>query len=164
MALNERLRKLLEGSDIPYLIMPHREVFTAQDVARMSHVSGKLLAKPVIVRETETGWYMAVVAAPHHVDLANIHRMTGRQRGRLATEEELRRLFPDCELGAMPPFGRLYGMPMYVDDSLRRNEDIYFQAGNHHEVVRMKFTDYVRLAGPFVGEFPLHREEEKIAG
>jgi Ala-tRNA(Pro) deacylase len=164
MALSERLRKLLERNNIQYEVLPHREAFTSQEVANTSHVAGRLLAKPVIVRESEDRWYMAVVPATEHVSLAAVHRVTGRARGRLATEEELRRLFPDCELGAMPPIGALYGIPSYLDEGLRRNEDIYFQAGNHHEIVRMKFADYERLAGPFLGEFTLHREPAKVGG
>jgi Ala-tRNA(Pro) deacylase len=162
MALNQRLQRLFEENEILHHVFPHREVYTAQDVARTTHVSGALMAKPIIVHESANRWYMAVVAAPHHVDLATIHRMTGRPKGRLATEEELRRLFPDCEVGAMPPFGWLYGMPMYIDDSFRRHDDIWFQAGNHREVVQMRFHDYEKFAGPFVGEFTLHREESKI--
>ena len=164
MALSERLHKLLERNKVQYEVLPHREAFTAEEVASTSHVAGRLLAKPVIVREAEGRWYMAVVSAHEHVSLATIHRVTGRPKGRLATEEELRRLFPDCELGAMPPIGALYGIPSYLDEGFRRNQDIYFQAGNHHEVVRMRFADYERLAGPFLGEFTLHREPLKIGG
>ena len=164
MALNERLRKLLEKEKVPYDLLLHRVAYTAQEVAQASHVAGRLLAKPVVVRESENRFYMVVVSAPQHVDLANLHRMTGRPKGRLATEDELRRLFPDCELGAMPPIGRLYDMPLYVDQEFRDHEDIYFQAGNHNEVVKMRFDDFERLAGPFTGEFPVHRETSKIGG
>ena len=164
MALSERLQKLLERNKVQYEVLSHREAFTAQEVANTSHVAGRLLAKPVIVREPDGRWYMAVVPAQEHVSLATIHRMTGRPKGRLATEEELRRLFPDCELGAMPPIGALYGIPSYLDETFHRDDDIYFQAGNHHEIVRMKFADYERLAGPFLGEFALHREPSKVGG
>ncbi len=164
MALNERLRKLLEKEKVPYDLVLHREAYTAQEIAQASHVAGRLLAKPVVVRESENRFYMAVVSAPQHVDLANLHRMTGRPKGRLATEDELRRLFPDCELGAMPPIGRLYDMPLYIDQEFRDQEDIYFQAGNHNEVVKMRFDDFERIAGPFTGEFPVHREISKIGG
>lgn len=164
MALNERLRKLLEEKKVPYQILTHREVFTAQEVAQASHVAGALMAKPVVVREAEGKHYMAIVSAPQSVDLANIHRMTGRPKGRLATEQEIQNLFPDCELGAMPPIGKLYGMATYVDDTFRGHQDIYFQAGNHHEVVKMRFQDFEKVAGPFTGEFSLHREASKTEG
>jgi len=164
MALYERLRKLLDEKRVPYELMSHREAFTAQEVAQASHVAGRLLAKAIVVRESESRFYMAVVSAPQHVDLTNMHRMTGRPKGRLATEDELRRLFPDCEIGAMPPIGKLYGMPLYVDEEFRSHDDIYFQAGNHHEVVRMRFDDFEKIAGPFTGEFAVHRETSKIGG
>lgn len=164
MALTEPLRRLLEEKKVPYDLMPHREAFTAQEIAQASRVAGRLVAKPVIVRESENNYYMAVVTAPQQVDLATIHRMTGRPKGHLASEDEMRRLFPDCELGAMPPIGRLYGMPTYVDEVFRTHELIYFQPGNHHEVVKMRFVDFEQVAGPFTGEFSLHREDTKAAG
>ena len=164
MAPIDRLKKLLDQSQVRYEVLPHREAFTAQEVAQASHVAGRLFAKPVVVREATNHFYMAVVSAPQHADLKNIHRMTGRPEGCLATEDELRRLFPDCELGAMPPIGRLYDLPMYVDEEFRNHESIFFQAGNHHEVVRMRFADYEKIAGPFTGEFTVHRETTKLEG
>jgi Ala-tRNA(Pro) deacylase len=164
MALNQRLRNLLSAKKLPYEILIHRHAYTAQEVAQASHVAGRLLAKPVVVCESEDCFYMAVVSAPQHVDLTGIHRMTGRPKGRLASEDELRRLFPDCDLGAMPPIGKLYGMPLYMDEEFRAHDDIYFQAGNHEEIVKMRFEDFEKLAGPFTGEFTVHRESSKIAG
>ena len=164
MSVNERLRKELEGRKVAHDVLVHREVFTAQEVAQTSHVPGGLLAKPVVIRETEGLYYMVVVSAPQHADLAAIHRHTGRPKGRLASEEEMARLFPDCELGAMPPIGRLYDMATYLDEEFRRHEDIYFQAGNHHEVVKMKFADFEKVAGPFAGEFSVHRGQSKLEG
>ena len=159
MAVNQRLQRLFRENDVPHQVFPHREVFTAEEVARTSHVPSVRFAKPVVVFESANRWYMAVVSASQHVDLGMIHRTAGRLRGRLATEEELRRLFPDCEVGTMPPFGWLYGMPVYIDEEFRRNDEIWFQAGNHHEVVQMRFRDYEKYAGPFAGEFSMHREE-----
>lgn len=164
MALSDRLRKHLEQQKVPYEVLRHREVFRAQEVAETTHVPGKLLAKPVVIRTGDGGYYMVVVTAPQHADLAAIHRKTGRPEGRLATEKEMSSLFPDCELGAMPPIGRLYDMPTYIDEEFRRQDHIYFQAGNHHEVVKMKFADFEKAAGPFSGEFSLHREASKLGG
>ena len=164
MALNQRLRELLYQRKLPYEILSHHEAYTAQEVAQATHVAGRLVAKPVVVRESEHRFYMAVVAAPQHVDLSNIHRVTGRPKGRLATEDEIRRLFPDCEVGAMPPIGWIYDLPLYMDQEFRDHEDIYFQAGNHVELVKMRFDDYEKLAGPFTGEFTVHREASKIGG
>lgn len=164
MALSERLRKQLELHKIPYEILQHREVFTSQEVAQTARVPGRLLAKPIVIREAEDSYYMVVVEAPQHVDLAAIHHNTGRPKGRLATEPEIARLFPDCELGAMPPVGHLYGLPTYIDEEFRRHEDVYLQAGNHREVVKMKFADFEKVAGPFTGEFALHQENKEALG
>ena len=164
MAIIERLRQEIERLGVPYEVLPHGEASTAQQVARTSHVSGQLLAKPVVIREDGGSYYMAIVSAGERVDLAEIHRSTGRPKGHLADEIELARLFPDCEVGAMPPIGRLYGMATYLDEEFRGHEDIYFQAGNHHEVVHMMMADFLKVAGPFTGQFTLHREPLKIEG
>lgn len=164
MSLNERLQKEIDRHPVPLEILDHYTAFTAQRVAQAAHVPGHLLAKPVVVREEGGEYYMAVVTAPQHADLNEIRRVTGRPKGHLADERELLRLFPDCEIGAMPPIGRLYGMPTYLDVEFRNHADIYFQSGNHREVVKMKFAAYEKLAGPFAGEFSLHREESKLGG
>ena len=164
MAINDRLRQQIEQVGVHYEVLPHREVFTAQEVARNTHVSGRLLAKPVVIREEGGHYSMAVVNAGEHVDLAAVHRGPSGSRAQLADELELARLFPDCEVGAMPPAGHLYGLPMYIDEEFRRHPDIYFQAGNHHEVVRMKFADFEKVAGPFAGESSLHREPSRLWG
>ncbi len=156
MAINERVSRLLEQNRIEYEILPHREAFTAQEVAQTTHVSGRALAKVVVVREPAGAYLMAVLPASCHLDLNLLEQMTGHRGSVLATEDELKRLFPDCELGAMPPFGRLYGMPMYLDHCFWKASEFFFQAGNHHEVVRMDFEDYVQLARPLAGEFCLH--------
>lgn len=158
MAIVGRLQKLLSERKVDWEVMPHREAFTAQKVAQTSHVAGRLLAKVVVVHESTGAFIMTVVPATEHVDLGTLIYMTGRSLDRLATEHELSWLFPDCEVGAMPPFGRLYDMEMYVDSEFHDHEGIYFQAGNHHEVVRMKFDDFRKAAGPFSGEYTLHRE------
>lgn len=163
MAINERLRHEIERRGIRCQLLQHREAFTSQQVAQTTHVSGRFLAKPVILREEGGSYTMAIVSAGEHVDLAAIPH-AGVGRAQLADEIELAKLFPDCEVGAMPPVGRLYGLPTYLDEEFRRRPDIYFQAGNHHEVVHMKFADYEKLAGPFAGEFTLHREPSKLGG
>ena len=153
MAVNNRLLSELERCRVPYEVLPHREVFTANEVAQTSHVPGRVLAKPVLIHDPEGGYSLVVVSAHQHVDLTAFHRFTGHTRGRIASETEIAWLFPDCEVGAMPPIGRLYGLPTYLDEEFRDEPDIYFQAGNHHEVVRMAFTDFVTVARPFTGTF-----------
>lgn len=156
MACLDRVTGLLDEKGLPYAILPHREAFTAQEVAHASHITGWKLAKVVVVREGLRGFFMAVLPASAHLDFGILRRVTGRKELGLATEDELRRLFPDCDAGAMPPFGALYGLPMYLDGCFRSSKEIYFQAGNHRELVRMRFADYERMAGPIAGEFCLH--------
>lgn len=162
MAINERLRGRIERLGLRYQVLRHRAEYTAQRVAQTTHVPGRLVAKPVILREADGSYAMAVVTAGQHVDVASIPHVRGGARASLADEIELAKLFPDCEVGAMPPVGHLYGMPTWLDAEFRRHPDIYFQAGNHHELVCMKFADFEKLAGPFAGEFSLHREPSKI--
>lgn len=152
----ERVRQLLVRRGVRYDLIPHREAYTSQEVAQTAHVPGRRVAKVVVLKEAKGSYIMTVLPASEHLDLAVFHHMTGRQAIRMATEEELKQLFPDCELGAMPPFGSLYGMPTYVDACFWDEEDFYFQAGNHHEVVRIKFSDYEAQAGPFAGGYHLH--------
>jgi Ala-tRNA(Pro) deacylase len=157
MAINVRLSELIRQRGGTAELLPHREVFTAQEVAHSSHLSGKNLAKVVVLRDEAGEHLMTVVPANEHVDVDEVRRITGRVHVELATEEELRRLFPDCELGAMPPFGHLYGLTMYVDPCLAAR-DIWFQAGNHREVVRMPFETFARLARPYRDANCLHKE------
>jgi Ala-tRNA(Pro) deacylase len=158
MPLNERLVRLLDENGVSFAIVPHRAAFTAQEVAHASHVSGWKVAKVVVVREGLRTYFMAVLPASQHLDFGVLRRMTGRKELGLANEEELRRLFPDCDPGAMPPFGNLYGLPVYLDACFREARDFYFQAGTHTELVRMRFRDYEALAAPFAGEFCMHEE------
>jgi Ala-tRNA(Pro) deacylase len=126
-------------------------------------VSGYQVAKVVTVREEGGGDLMAVLPAACRLDLPAFRQATGRRRLSLLREEEMKPLFPDCEVGAMPPFGHLYGLPVYVDACFPRAKDIVFQAGNHHEVVRMPYPEYERLARPVVVEI-CHHQREKTLG
>lgn len=158
MAVNSRLLGLLAKNRIEYELMPHREAFTAQEVAQTAHIRGRRLAKVVLVRAGRDTYLMAVVPASTHVDLELLGRISGHRHLELATEAEVRRVFPDCEVGAMPPFGNLYEVPIYLDACFAGQEHVTFQAGNHHEVVRMTFREYERLAGPFANVACLHHE------
>jgi len=164
MAVNKRLLQLLEKAGVRYEVLPHKEVFTTKEVAETAHLPGRLVAKVVVMRDAANNDLMAVVPASQHVDRAILHRLTGRASLELENEVELSKLFPDCELGAMPPFGHLYGMPMYVDPCLSVREHIYFQAGNHHELVRMTYRDFARLAKPFFSESCLHKDVTVMSG
>ena len=152
MSLSKKLKHLLDDEGIKYEILPHSVTYTAQETAASIHTAGHEVAKPVILTDGQE-YVMAVTDAPHQVDLHKFARVSGMERPKLASEEDIRRLFPDCELGAMPPFGNLYGLKTYVDKSLEKDDDISFDAGSHFEVMKMKYADYKRLSTPQVGDF-----------
>ncbi len=156
MALNDRLKYFLAQQKVTDDVLPHHEVFTAQEVAAASHVPGAQLAKVVLIREDGKGHLMAVLPAACRLDLGALAAVAKTGKLSLAPEEEMVRLFPDCEIGAMPPFGNLYGLPAYIDACFPREKEFFFQAGNHHEVVRMSYSEYQRVANPTVGEFCFH--------
>jgi Ala-tRNA(Pro) deacylase len=143
------LREFLDSHHVKYLVISHSVAYTAQGIAALVHLSGKRLAKTVIVRIDGT-LAMAVVPASHHVDLALLKASIRANKVELATEQEFKDKFPDCETGAMPPFGNLYGMAVFADESLAHNEEITFNAGTHRELVRMDWQDLVRLAKPSI--------------
>ena len=156
MAVSHRLLRLLVTSRVEYELVPHREAFTAQEVAQASHVAGGRLVKVVVVRCDGHRFLMAALPASCHLDLDLFARLSAEGTVVLASEREIRRLFPDCEVGAMPPFGALYDLPLLVDPCLLEHEDIIFQAGNHHELVRMEAKDYMRIAQPFAAVGCMH--------
>jgi len=163
MSLNPRLQRLFERTHASYALIPHREVFTAKEVAQVSHVAGRSLAKVVIARDTVDADLMVVLPAGQQFDQGELHRVTGRTGFVLENEAELARIFPDCEVGAMPPFGPLYGLAMYIDPCLLENGILYFQAGNHHELVRMRSEEYQRIARPFFASGCMHRVPQMTA-
>jgi Ala-tRNA(Pro) deacylase len=159
MSLNPRLRELLDRRPVPYEVVPHRETATTHDAAQSTHVAGYRVAKVVVVRDSAGSDFMVVLPSTLHLDPWKVHHVTGRHGIHLEDEKELARLFPDCEVGAMPPIGHLYGLATYVDPCLIEDQDeIWFQAGNHHELVRMSIADYQRLATPFWHHVCLHVE------
>ena len=164
MAINERLLRWLERERADVSVVPHEEVSSAREGAATSRVPARRLAKVVVLRDEAGSHLMVVVPASEHVDLRAVHRATGRRGLRLVDEDDMRRLFPDCEAGAMPPFGHLYGVPMFVDDCFAHEPEICFQAGNHHEIVRMSYADFARLAKPFTGGLELHHEPSRAGG
>jgi Ala-tRNA(Pro) deacylase len=151
-----KLRKFLDFHNTKYLIISHSLAYTAQGIAAVSHVSGKKLAKTVIVK-IDGILAMAVVPASLHVDLDRVRSLTGARTVEVASEQEFKDAFPDCETGAMPPFGNLYDMPVYADPSLAENEEITFSAGTHRELVRMNWYDMVRLVNPLIAQLTYAR-------
>lgn len=154
MAL-KRLMQFLDDSGVSYETIAHTTACTAQGLAAAMHVPGREVAKCTVVK-VDDRFGMAVLPAPRRVNLDALRTMTHSGSVALATEVELADLFPGCEVGAMPPFGNLYGLPVWVDESLQKDPTIVFNAGNHREVVRMAYADFERLVHPAIGSFASH--------
>ena len=152
MPILTKLREYLDKQKAPYEVLAHRQAFTAQEVAEAQHVHGAELAKVVMLRSGPQ-FIMAVLPAPQRVDLDRARAAIGKPDIVLATEAEFEGLFPQCEAGAMPPFGNLYGLPVFVDQTLTRDETIVFNAGTHTQTVKMKYADFARLVQPKVCSF-----------
>jgi len=147
-----RLKVYLEHEAVPYEVLTHREAYRASELAQVLHVPGKELAKVVILKVGER-FVMTVLPANWKVDCRRIGEIIHVYPVRLATEEECQRLFPDCELGAIPPFGNLYGLEVYVDRAFTADEEIVFPAGTRYQAVKLRYQDFARLVGPSVAEF-----------
>ena len=147
-----KLKEYLESQHVDFTSIPHSEAYTAQEIAALTHVPGKEFAKTVMVK-VDGRLAMAVLPASYHADLDKLRKSIGAAEVRLAREDEFDRLFADCEEGAMPPFGNLYGIEEYVDSALQEDEMIAFNAGSHIELVRMSFNDFQRLAHPKIAHF-----------
>ena len=160
MAIPALIKEFLESHQVPYQFCIHSPAYTAQGLAHVQHVSGKELAKVVMV-VADDRMIMTVLPGSHRVNLDRLGQILSARSIRLATEEEFRDLFPDCELGAMPPFGNLYDLRVYIDASFGREKEFFFQAGNHHEVARMAYAEYARLVNPVVGELTLPEGEKR---
>lgn len=149
MAILTKLRDFLDRNNVRYEVASHAQAFTAQEVAAAQHVPGRLVAKVVMLRGGGD-FVMVVLPAPLQVDLQKARAALGRADLQLATENEFAGLFPECEPGAMPPFGNLYGLAVWVDESLTKDEEIVFNAGTHTETVKMRYADFARLVQPRV--------------
>jgi Ala-tRNA(Pro) deacylase len=146
------IHEFLREAHVPYTVVPHRPAYTAQDEAAATHVPGRDWAK-VVVCFIDAQPVEAVVPAPSMVNLDNLLDLAGGSEIRVADEDELHRLFPGCEVGAMPPFGPLYGQTVYVDAALALERDIVFNAGTHREAIAMRWNDFVKMVNPIVGRF-----------
>ncbi|TAK91622.1 MAG: YbaK/EbsC family protein [Verrucomicrobia bacterium] len=148
----KKLKEFLDQNRVKYVCIVHSQTFTAQEVAASAHVPGKAMAKVVIV-DLDGQMAMAVLPANRKVVLQDLRELTGSDQARFASEEQFKARFPDCEIGAMPPFGNLYGMEVYAAESLADNEEIAFNAGSHTEVIKMRFADFEQLVRPMVVAF-----------
>lgn len=151
MAIPQKLISLLKEKKIHHELLQHPEAFTAQEVAHAIHKTGKVLAKTVIV-EGNGKTIMVVVPAHHKVRLNAVQESMGLKEVHLSKEEKLRTLFPDCDLGAMPPIGLLYNMPVVVSKFLTEKPEIIFNACTHTDCVKMKYGEFARLVNPIVAE------------
>jgi Ala-tRNA(Pro) deacylase len=152
MSIPQRIHEYLDSQNASFEWLPHPQAFTAQEVAHSLHVSGKRLAKTVML-DADGRLVMAVIPASHRLHLPDLKAALEVKRLEMLPESELAKLFPDCDLGAIPPFGNLYGMEVWVDRAVADAEDIVFTAGTHVDAVRMKYSDYAALAKPLVGRF-----------
>ncbi|HZL10855.1 MAG TPA: YbaK/EbsC family protein [Prolixibacteraceae bacterium] len=148
----KKLKAFLDGANVKYTTLVHSSAFTSQDIAASAHISGKEFAKTVMIK-INGEMAMAVLPASYHIDFDDLKKIFGTKNVTLATEPEFKDRFPDCELGAMPPFGNLYGMVVYVAEMLTKNREIAFNAGTHTELIRLSYSDYEQLVKPWVLKF-----------
>ncbi|MGB5331285.1 MAG: YbaK/EbsC family protein [Woeseiaceae bacterium] len=142
-----RLKEFLDKEHVKYVTIAHSPAFTAQEIAEMTHIPGKEVAKTVVVK-IDGKMSMVVTPASEHVKLNKLKEALGATKVELASESEFKGSFPDCETGAMPPFGNLYDMKVFVSQTLREDEQIAFNAGSHSELVRLPYTEFERLVEP----------------
>lgn len=146
------LSRFLDEHGVKYVTIRHSPAFTAQQIAASAHIPGREIAKTVMVR-LDGKMAMAVLPGSLKIDLDRLREVTGAHVVEIATEQEFSDLFPDCETGAMPPFGNLYDMPVFVARSLTEDDEIAFNAGTHTELLQMAYNDFERLVHPTVGLF-----------
>ena len=148
----KKLKEFLDKNQVKYVTVTHSPAYTARQIAVSAHIPAKELAKSVILMADDKA-VMVVVPASQRVALGRMRKIIGAEAVCLADESEFQALFPGCELGAMPPFGNLYGMDVHVSEKLSEDEEIAFNAGSHTELVRMAYSDFARLVKPTVVEF-----------
>ncbi len=148
MAVVKSLKKFLQERKVKFEAKRHKEVYTAQEIAAVTHTPGDSMAK-VVVAKAKEGFFLAVLPASFRVDFKKLKSAVGSTGSiAIATEKEFKNLFPDCEVGAMPPFGSIYNLPVVADKSLTEDEVIAFNAGSHTDIVRMKFADFKNIEKP----------------
>jgi Ala-tRNA(Pro) deacylase len=146
------VQEFLRQGNVAYTVFPHAPAFTAQEEAAVTHVPGRNWAKAVVCF-ADGEPVQAVVPADREVDLGRLADLARAQDMRLADESELRWLYPDCELGAMPPLGPLYRQAVFVDEALTMDDEIVFNAGTHSDAICMRYGDFAAIARPTVGRF-----------
>ncbi len=144
---SKKLKEFLDNNNIKYVTIKHSVAFTAQEIAASAHIKGKKLAKSVLVK-INGKMVMVVLPGSYKVNFEQLRAAFENENVRLANEQEFMDKFPECEVGAMPPFGNLYGLEVYVDQSLAEDEEIAFNAGTHTELIQMSYPDFERLVQP----------------
>ena len=147
-----KLKQFLDSHNIKYVSIKHSEAYTAQEIAASAHIPGKELAKTVIVK-IDGNMAMAVLPAGYKVEFELLKEAAKANKVELASEEEFKDVFPDCEIGAMPPFGNLYGLEVFVAKTLAEDKEIAFNAGSHIELIKLAYKDFENLANPKVLKF-----------
>lgn len=147
-----KLREFLDSHGVKYVTISHSKAYTAQEIAASAHIPGKELAKTVMIK-VDGGMAMAVLPASLKVQLDLLREVTGAKDVTIASETEFQDRFPDCELGAMPPFGNLYDLEVFVASTLSEDDEIAFNAGSHTELIRLAYKDFERLVQPEVVKF-----------
>ena len=147
-----KLKEFLDSNKVKYVTIDHSLAYTAQEIAAAADIPGKELAKTIIVR-IDGEMSMAVLPASFRVDTALLQKAAGAKKVEIAGEDEFKDLFPGCELGAMPPFGNLYGIKVFAAESLAEDKEIVFNAGSHRELIRLSYADFEKLVEPVVANF-----------
>ena len=153
MEIPKQLVDCLNQNNVQYEILHHSEAVTAQRIAQSEHVKGRHQAKVVMLKSGDQH-LMVVLAADHHIDLEKVERILGKTVS-LDRENEFKSLFPDSAIGAMPPFGNLYGLPTYVDKHLAEQDYIVFEAGTHTDAIKMSYSDYEKIVKPKVEDLAI---------
>jgi Ala-tRNA(Pro) deacylase len=155
MAVSIRLKKYLDDNHVKYTVMKHPRAITAQEIAAGLHVPGHEMAKSIMIKY-DGEYAMVVLPASYKISFDNLNSFLHSESTELASEDAFKNLFPDCEVGAMSPFGNLYDLPVYMAKSLEKDEDIVFNAGTHTDAIKMKLGDFRKLAHPMVGKISEH--------
>jgi Ala-tRNA(Pro) deacylase len=153
MEIPKRLIDCLDGNNVSYEVLHHPEAVTAQRIAQAEHVKGRHHAKVVMVKSGDQH-FMMVLPADHQIDLEKVEKAIGKAVS-LDNEQEFKTLFSDCAIGAMPPFGNLYDLPTYVDQSLAEQDYIVFEAGTHTDAIKMSYRDYEKIVEPKVNDLAI---------
>ena len=152
MRIASKIRVLLEKEHINYQVLEHDLAYTASEVAQVSHLPGHQVVKSVVVKG-DGKWILCVLSATHKIDFDKLKKELSLKEAELANEGKVASLFPGCDVGAMPPFGQLAGIPVYVDENLQENETIAFNAGTHTDMLKIRFKDYMRIVKPLLSDF-----------